>query len=359
MAGQAGFFDAEERLRRLSASGDPLERLRAVVDFEAFRAELEAALPRADRSRGGRPPWDAVLMFRILVLQALYTLSDEQAEYQLRDRLSFMRFAGLALHEAVPDAKTIWLYREQLTRAGALARLFARFDAMLAERGFLAMGGQIVDATVVEARRPRLTKDEKQTLRDGGTPARWSKARTRQIDRDGRWTIKRGRKARPSESAPRQATAEIAVPVFGYKNHLGIDRGHGFIRRFVVTDAARHDGAQLGAVLDQANTGGGVWADTAYRSKANLDLLDRRGLRPEFQRAKPRGRPMPAHIARGNATRARVRSLVEHVFAAEKRRMGLVVRCIGLVRATARITLANLAYNMRRLAWIEGRSAPA
>ena len=359
MAGQAGFFDAEERLRWLSASGDPLERLRAVVDFEAFRAELEATLPRADRSRGGRPPYDAVLMFRVLVLQALYTLSDEQTEYQLRDRLSFMRFAGLALHDAVPDAKTIWLYREQLTRAGALARLFGRFDAMLAERGFLAMGGQIVDATVVEARRPRLTKEEKTTLRDGGTPEGWSKARTRQIDRDGRWTIKRGRKATPPEGgAPRQA-AEIAVPMFGYKNHLGIDRGHGFIRRFTVTHAARHDGSQLGAVLDANNTASGVWADTAYRSKANVEMLDRRGLVPEFQRAKPRGRPMPAHIARGNATRARVRSLVEHVFATEKRRMGLVVRSIGLVRATARITLANLVYNMRRLVWIEGKGAPA
>jgi IS5 family transposase len=361
MVGQPGFFDAEERLRWLSASGDPLERLRAVVDFEALRAELEAALPRADRSRGGRPPWDAVLMFRVLVLQALYTLSDDQAEYQLRDRLSFMRFVGLALQDTVPDAKTIWLYREQLTRAGALSKLFARFDAMLAERGFLAMGGQIIDATVVEARRPRLTKNEKQTLRDGGTPAGWSKARTRQIDRDGRWTLKRGRKAKPPEGggAPRQAVAEIAVPVFGYKSHLGIDRAHGFIRRFAVTDAARHDGGQLGAVLDPGNTSGGVWADTAYRSKANLELLERRGLRAEFQRAKPRGRPMPAHIARGNATRARVRGLVEHVFAAEKRRMGLVVRCVGLVRATARIALANLAYNMRRLAWIERRGAPA
>jgi IS5 family transposase len=359
MAGQPGFFDVDERLRALSAAGDPLERLRAVMDFEAFRAELEAALPRADRSRGGRPPYDAVLMFRVLVLQALYTLSDEQVEYQLRDRLSFMRFAGLALHEAVPDAKTIWLYREQLTRAGALAKLFARFDTILAERGFLAMGGQIVDATVVEARRPRLTKDEKATLRDGGTPAGWSKARARQIDRDGRWTLKRGRKAKPPEGNERQAMGEIAVPVFGYKNHLGIDRGHGFIRRFVVTHAARHDGSQLGAVLDPNNTAADVWADTAYRSKANIDLLDRRGLAPQFQRAKPRGRPMPAHIARGNAKRARVRSLVEHVFATEKRRMGLIVRSIGLARATARITLANLAYNLRRLVWIERRTAPA
>ncbi len=358
MVGQRGFFDAEERLRWLSASGDPLERLHAVVDFEAFRAELEAALPRADRSRGGRPPWDAVLMFRVLVLQALYTLSDDQTEYQLRDRLSFMRFAGLALQDAVPDAKTIWLYREQLTHAGALARLFARFDAMLAERGFLAIGGQIVDATIIEARRPRLTQEEKAVLRAGGTPEGWPAARKRQIDCDGRWTIKRGRKTKPPEGTPRQA-AEIAVPMFGYKNHIGVDRAHGFIRRFVVTDAARHDGAQLGAVLDPANTGSGVWADTAYRSKANLALLDRRGLRPEFQRAKPRGGPMPSHIARGNATRARVRSRVEHVFAAEKRGMGLVVRCIGLVRATARITLANLTYNMRRLAWIEGRGAPA
>jgi IS5 family transposase len=359
MPGQAGFFDTDDRLRWLSAAGDPLERLRAAVDFEAFRAELEAAVPRADRSRGGRPPYDAVLMFRILVLQALYTLSDEQAEYQLRDRLSFTRFVGLALHEPVPDAKTIWLFREQLTRAGALARLFARFDASLAARGYLAMGGQIVDATIVEARKPRLNREEKATLREGATPAGWSKARTRQIDRDGRWTIKRGRKARPPAGAPRQATAEIAVPMFGYKNHVNIDRRHGFVRRFTVTHAARHDGSQLGAVLDPANTAGGVWADTAYRSQANLDLLRRRGLTPQFRRAKPRGRPMPAHIARGNTTRSRVRAHVEHVFATEKRRMGLVIRCIGLVRATARITLANLAYNMRRLAWLDGREAAA
>ena len=179
MAGQPGFFDSDERLAWLSAAGDPLERLAAVVDFEPFRGELERALMRSDRSKGGRPPYDAVLMFKVLVLQTLYTLSDDQTEYQLRDRLSFMRFAGLALHDPVPDAKTIWLYREQLTRAGALTRAFDQFDAMLRERGYLAMGGQIVDATVIEARRPRLTKDEKQALRDGGTPPGWSAARTR------------------------------------------------------------------------------------------------------------------------------------------------------------------------------------
>ena len=152
--------------------------------------------------------------------------------------------------------------------------------------------------------------------------------------------------------------AEIAIPVFGHKNHVGIDRTHGFIRRFAVTHAARHGGSQLGAVLDPQDTASGVWADTACRSRANVGTLLRRGLKPQFQRAKPRGRPMPPHVARGNATRARVGSRIEHVFAAEKRRMGLVVRTIGLLRAKAKITLANLAYNMRRLAWIQARPAP-
>jgi IS5 family transposase len=298
-------------------------------------------------------------MFKVLVLQTLYTLSDEQTEYQLKDRLSFMRFVGLALHDLVPDAKTIWLYREQLARAGAVERLFARFDELLRAKGWLAMGGQIVDATIIEARRPRLTQAEKDTLRGGGTPVEWKPARRAQIDRDGRWTLKRGRKRETPPSEGHQRQPEIAVPMFGYKNHVGIDREHGFLRRYTVTHAARYDGSQLGAVLDRDNTASDVWADTAYRSAANLALLERRGLKPQFQRKKPRGRKMPAHIARGNATRARVRSRVEHVFAAQKCRLRLIVRTVGMVRARAKIGLANLAYNFTRLAWIRGRTAPA
>jgi len=122
MAGQTGFFDVDERYAALSAAGDPLERLADVVDFEVFRPVLDAALARSDRSRGARPPYDAVLIFRVLVLQALYSLSDEQAEFQLQDRLSFMCFAGLGLQQA---AKTIWLYREQFKQAGAIGGCFA------------------------------------------------------------------------------------------------------------------------------------------------------------------------------------------------------------------------------------------
>jgi transposase, IS5 family len=361
MAGQPGFFDVDRRYGALSAAGDPLERLALVIDFELFRDELEAALDRSDRAKGGRPPYDPVLMFKVLVVQTLYTLSDDQTEYQIRDRLSFMRFLGLALQDRVPDAKTVWLYREQLTQAGAIERLFARFNATLRGAGYLAMAGQILDATVVEARRPRLTQDEKATVKAGSAPEAWSRAKRAQMDTDGRWTLKRGRKRAAADgSAPHsRARTELLIPVFGYKNHVGIDRRHGFIRSFTVTDAATHDGRQLGRLLDPDNTASAVWADTAYRSAANLALLARRGLVPQFQRAKPRGRPMPPHIARGNASRARVRVAVEHVFAAQKCRLGLIIRTVGLARARTKLGLANLVTNLRRLAWFELRPESA
>jgi transposase, IS5 family len=360
MAGQAGFFDLDERYRALSAAGDALERLARAVDFELFRAELEQALQRSDRARGGRPPYDSVLMFKILVLQTLYTLSDDQTEYQLRDRLSFMRFVRLELHDLVPDAKTIWLFREQLTRTGAIERLFHRFDTALKDQGFLAMGGQILDATVVQARPARLTVEEKAVVRDGGTPAGWSPARRAQIDRDARWTLKRGRKRPPPQDrTTRRQAVEIAVPVFGYKNHVGIDRRHGLIRTWTVTHAAAHDGGQLAGLLDGNNMASGVWADTAYRSAANLAVLAKRGLTARLQRPKPRGKPMPPHVRRGNATRGRVRAAIEHVFACQKQRLRLAVRTVGLARAKTKLGLANLAYNLLRLAWLERQGVPA
>jgi IS5 family transposase len=274
MAGQPGFFDRDRRYAALSAAGDPLERLALVIDVELFRA----ALARSGRAKGGRPPYDAVLMFKILVLQTLDTLSDDRrlaprsdlggrpgapTGYQTRDRLSFMRFLGLALEDRVPDAKTIWLFREQLTHAGAIERLFARFDVVLRQAGYLAMAGQIVDATVVEARRPRLTQDEKATVKAGSGPAAWSKAKRAQMDTDGRWTLKRGRRRPPEGTSSRRTRTALVIPIFGYKNHLGIDRRHGFIRNFTVTDAATHDGGQLGRLLDPANTASPVWADAA------------------------------------------------------------------------------------------------
>ena len=145
-------------------------------------------------------------------------------------------------------------------------------------------------------------------------------------------------------------------PYIGYKNHLGIDRRHGFIRRFAVTDAATHDDHQLVKLLDPDNTASAVWADSAYRSAANVALLARRRLVPQFPRPKPRGQPMPRQLARGNASRARVRVAVEHVFPAQKCGLGLVIRSIGLARAKTRLGLAN--WSPTWAAWSGSRPAP-
>jgi transposase, IS5 family len=198
-----------------------------------------------------------------------------------------MRFLGLRLQDPVPDAKTIWLFRGQLTQAGAIEDLFGAFDAYLEGRGDLAMSGQIVDVTIVAAPRQRNTEDEKKEIREGRIPEAWKDkpATLAQKDRDARWTLKRA-KARPSgeDGKPK---VEIAIPVFGYKNHVSIDRAHGLIRRFAVTNAAAHDGARPPDVLDNANTASPVWADTAYRSKVNAAQLARNGFASKVHSAAP------------------------------------------------------------------------
>ncbi|MFD1981849.1 IS5 family transposase [Mesorhizobium newzealandense] len=359
MRGQAGFWDIDERYARLSEAGDPLEKLNAVVPWEVFRKPLAKVLKRSDGARGGRPAYDPVMMFKIMVLQALYGLSDDQAEFQIQDRLSFMRFLGLGLGDRVPDAKMIWLFREHLTQACAVENLFARFDKHLAKAGYLAMGGQIVDATIVAAPKQRNTDAEKADIKAGKVPDAWKEkpAKLRQKDRDARWTVKFS-KAKVAEEGKAQQR-DIAIPAFGYKNHAAIDRRHGFIRGWNVTSASAYDGAQLRNVLNRANTGSTVWADTAYRSKKNEEWLDRNGYVSEIHHKKPKGRPMSEATSRANGRRSKTRAFVEHVFARQKAQMKLFIRTIGIARARTKIGMTNLAYNLMRYVWHQGRTAPA
>lgn len=356
---QAGFFDIDERLKRLSDLGDQLEAFAGAVDFEVFRADLIKALSYSDGAQGGRPPFDPVMMFKVLVIQAANNLPDERTEFLISDRLSFMRFLGLGLSDRVPDARTIWLFREKLTKAGAIQPLFDRFDATLRAAGYIAMGGQIVDASLIAAAKQRNTEDEKKDLKEGRIPKDWKArpARLRQKDRDARWTVKFSKaKERPDGSKP---PVDIAIPTFGYQNHIAIDRRFGLIRKWQATDAAAYEGARLReGLLDKSNTASTVWADTAYRSKANEAFMEANGFVSKVHRKKPKGRPMPEAVRRANSARSKVRSHVEHVFAAQKDRMDLFVRTIGLARATTKIGMANLVYNIRRLAWL-AKVAPA
>ena len=352
MASLPGLFDVDARLRRLSDIGDQLEAYASVVDFEIFRPELEGALNYSDGAKGGRPQFDPVLMFKILIIQAQNNLSDDRAEFLVNDRLSFMRFLGLGLADRVPDAKTIWAFRERLVKAGAIEALFTRFDLAIRDAGYIPMSGQIVDASLVSAPKQRNTSDEKQDVKADRIPEDWKNnpAKLRQKDMDARWTVQFG-KARVRDDGKPQP--DIAIPTFGYKAHTSIDRRYRFIRKWDVTDASRHDGRMLRrGLLDKSNTGEKVWADSAYRSKQNEHFLDRHGFTSCVHYRKPKGKPMAAHIRRGNATRSKHRAPIEHVFAYQKQVMGMMIRTIGIVRAKAKIGLSNIAFNMHRLVQI-------
>jgi len=352
---QAGLFGLADHLKRLSAYGDPLEELSRIIDFEAFRPTLVAALAYGDGAKGGRPPYDPVAMLKALILAAQNNVSDARMEYLIRDRLSWLRFLGFDLGAPTPDANTIRLFREKLTEAGALDTLLADFDRHLKERGYLAMGGQTVDATLVAAPKQRNTQAEKAAIKDGKKAGEiWpdQPAKAAQKDTDARWTVKFA-KAKPAADGKPQVA--IAIPSFGYKSSIAICRAFGFIRKNKVSDAARFDGRMLREVVTNDNTASDVWADTAYRSQANERWLKRMGRVSRIHRRKPRGRAMPERTAKANAAKSKVRARVEHVFAHQKDKMGLFIRTIGIKRAEAKITLANLAYNMSRLIFHERR----
>ena len=343
--GQLGFFDTEKRLAALSAKGDPLEAIDRLVPWESFRADIEAVVLTPDEKRkssAGRKPIDAILMFRMLVLQALNNLSDEQAEYQVRDRYSFTRFLRLGIEDSIPDATTLWLFREKLAKAGLIERLFERFDRHLAAKGYIARGGQIVDATIVPVPKQRNSRDDNDTVKAGETPAEWEKkpAKLRQKDRDARWTKKNGQS------------------FFGYKNHVNVDAKHKLIRRYEVTDAAVHDSQALDALLSKDNTSSDVFADSAYRSAEAETKLKARGFRSRIHRRAHRNHSLSDAQIRANRAKSRIRVRIEHVFGAQQNSVGgRMVRTIGIMRARAKIGLQNLAYNMRRLVTLDRLAA--
>lgn len=355
---QRSFFGLTEHLEALSKHGDPLEVLDATVDFEYFRGWLVEGLGYGDGSKVGRPPFDPVSMFKALILQAQHNLSDARMEFMIRDRLSWMRFLGFDLGAPTPDENTIRHFRNRPTETGTLTRVMKAFDWQLQNKGYIPMAGQIVDASLVPAPKQRNTEAEKAAIKDGKSAREiWPYApnKAAQKDTNARWTLKIGGKVRyRPDGTP---LPMIAVPVFGYKSHISIDRRYGFIRESTVTSASAADGRQLRRLVSTQNTGSEVWADSAYRSQANETWLAKRLLTSRIHRRKPAGRPMPKTTARANAKKSSIRAAVEHVFAHQKNRFGLFIRTIGLARAEAKLTLANIAYNFDRLIFHERRRA--
>jgi IS5 family transposase len=248
-----------------------------------------------------------------------------------------MRFLGLTLGDAVPDEKTVWLFREQLSDAGVIKRLFEEFEAFLGEKGFSAKRGQIIDASIIPAPRQRNSRDENRQIKAGETPEDWSEQKKRQKDTDARWTQKNGQNH------------------YGYKNHIEIDVKHKLIRDYEVTPASVHDSQVFETLLDEGNSSRDVWADSAYRSEEKLEALGKGRFREHLQRKGCKHKKLTEWEKKGNRTRSRIRSRVEHVFGVQAMRAGgLILRTIGLIRAKAKIGLRNLAYNLDRFCVLQG-----
>ena len=272
------------------------------------------------------------------MLQSLYNLSDEQVEYQVRDRLSFTRFLRLGIEDRIPDGTTLWLFREALGKAGLIEKLFERFGQHLETKGYIARGGQMIDATIVPVPKQRNTREENEEVKAGKTPKAWKQnpAKNRQKDKDARWTKKHGKS------------------FYGYKNHVNADAKRKLIRQYEVTDASVHDSQQFDGLLNQANTSADVYADSAYRSAETEAKLNLRGLRSRIHRRANRNHPLSKVQEDANRRKSRVRARIEHVFGAQQTAPGgRIVRTIGIARAKVKIGLQNLVYNIRRLVTLE------
>jgi IS5 family transposase len=329
-----GFFDEDFRLSKLTQLGDPLMRLSQGIDFEMFRAVLMEKLHVEPKGVGGRRPYDYVLLFKIIILQRYYNLSDDQAEYQICDRISFMRFLGLKLSDDVPDSKTIWHFRERVTDVGLAEVLFELFLKRLAELNLIVHEGKIVDASFVEVPRQRNSREENQAIKEGKVPGEWKgdPGKLAQKDVDARWAQKGG------------------VSYYGYKNHIKIDSGSKLVTGFTVTAASVHDSKEGTGLLGAEDEGQPFYADSAYAGEAlEKGYSDDKKVIPEVIEKGKKGTPLTDTQKESNRLKSKVRSRVEHVFGFVENSMnGSFIRCIGKRRAEAVIGLMNLTYNMFR-----------
>jgi IS5 family transposase len=330
---QPSFFDEADRLAKLTKLKDPLEALKQHIDFEIFRPQLEAVFNKEKKSAAGRKPYDVVLMFKILILQRLYNLSDEQAEFQINDRHSFQRFLGLHLGSAVPDFSTVWLFREALTVAEVIKPLFDTYGAILEKQGIITKAGTIVDASFVEVPRQRNTREENQLIKQGQTPPAWENQphKLSQKDLDARWTKKN------------------AETVYGYKNHIRADADSAIITDYQVTDAAVHDSQPLPDLIGPQNKDENLFADSAYKSAKTDAQLAELGIKNYIHEKGVRNRPLNNLQKELNRLKSQVRCHIEHIFGCVENSMGgPELEYIGLPRIRTGIGLSNLAYNLLR-----------
>lgn len=327
-----GLFDYEYQLELINQHKPPLQKLNSVIDWEIFRSSIEDAFAIEPKGLGGRPPYDRLMMFKILILQRYYNLSDEQTEFQIKDRLSFQQFLGLQIGESVPDEKTIWLFKEQLGEKNLSDQLFELFTKMLISNGIVAKEGSIVDASFVNVPRQRNSREENTTIKEGKIPPSFedNPAMKAQKDCDARWTKKNGERH------------------YGYKNHINADMKTKLITKFSTSSAAPHDSTETENLFDESDNV--AYADSAYRSEKIETYLQSIKCKSHIHEKGYRNKPLETQQDLHNHMKSKIRSRVEHVFGFMTNSMnnGLNLKAIGKKRIDSLIGLLNLTYNLFR-----------
>ena len=327
-----GLFDYEYQLELINKHQPPLAKLNNVIDWEMFRTPIEDAFTIEAKAPGGRPPFDRLMMFKILILQRYYNLSDEQTEFQIKDRLSFMQFLGLQIGDNVPDQKTIWYFKEQLKEKKLSKKLFELFTQTLISNGVVAKEGSIVDASFVNVPRQRNTREENETIKQDDIPESFENhpAKLSQKDMDARWMTKNSERH------------------FGYKNHINADAVTKLITKFTTSSASLHDSQKLEELVNQHDNR--LFADSAYRSDKIESYLWLKKCKSFVHEKAYRSRPLTYAQERDNTVKSKIRVKVEHVFGYMTNSMnkGLDLKAIGKQRIDSLIGLLNLTYNLFR-----------
>jgi IS5 family transposase len=333
----AGLFDYEFQLERINQHQPPLSKLDKVINWDIFRDPIESALYVEPKAPGGRPPYDKLLMFKILILQKYYNLSDEQTEFQIKDRLSFMDFLGLQIGDNVPDEKTIWLFKENLSNKGLSEKLFNLFTEQLMQKGVVAKEGSMIDASFVDVPRQRNSRDDNADIKKGAVPMEFAKkdkngnrSKLSQKDTDARWMTKSGERH------------------YGYKDHINADAKTKLITKYSISSAAPHDSTEIENIIDE--TDASLHADSAYRSQEIEDFLQEKNCESFIHEKGYRNHPLTDEQKESNKIKSKIRARVEHVFGFMTNSMNdaLHMKCIGIKRIKSSIGFLNLTYNLFR-----------
>lgn len=299
-----------------------------------FRESLEVKLLNTNKkNNAGAKPYDVVMMFKILILQRYYGLGDSQVEYQILDRSSFKTFLSLETGDKVPDEKTVWSFRERITKTGLIEELFEQFILFLEEKELLFNEGQMIDASFTVAPRQRNTREENNKIKNGEANDLWNNKPNKKNlkDIDARWTKKNGE------------------TFYGYKNHAKVDAKSKFINSYTITDASVHDSQALDDLFTEKDKGQDLYADSTYTGEEQDKIIAKYKMKNKVHEKGYRNKPLTEQQKANNTKKSKTRARVEHVFGFMEQSMnGLVLKLVGIVRATGIIGLINLTYNLFR-----------